>query len=85
MGVIWYACCFYVGVLGDPGAILGRSWDDPATLEVAMKDPVRSRLGFHRLLLICETHSESLLGTFESKNSFFHIYFQIAFSVGFWL
>ena len=27
MGVIWHAWCLYFGVLGDPGTILGRSWD----------------------------------------------------------
>ena len=27
MGVIWHAWCFYFGVLGEPGTILGRSWD----------------------------------------------------------
>ena len=27
MGVIWYAWRFYFTVLGDPGTILGRSWN----------------------------------------------------------
>ena len=27
MGVIWHAWCLYFGVLGNPGTILGRSWD----------------------------------------------------------
>ena len=27
MGVIWHAWCLYFTVLGDPGTILGRSWD----------------------------------------------------------
>ena len=27
MGVIWHAWRLYFGVLGDPGTILGRSWD----------------------------------------------------------
>ena len=27
MGVIWHGRCLYFGVLGDPGTILGRSWD----------------------------------------------------------
>ena len=35
-------------VLGDPGKILGRSWDDPGPLEGTRKDPARSRLGFYR-------------------------------------
>ena len=30
---------------------LGRSWDDPGTLEVTKKDPVRSRLGFYRFFV----------------------------------
>ena len=32
MGVIWHAWCLHFGVLGDPGTILGRSWDDPGTI-----------------------------------------------------
>ena len=27
MGVIWHAWCLYFTVLGNPGTILGRSWD----------------------------------------------------------
>ena len=27
MGIIWHAWCLYFTVLGDPGTILGRSWD----------------------------------------------------------
>ena len=46
MGVIWHAWCLYFGVV--PGTILGRSWDDPGTLEGTRKGPVRSRLGFYR-------------------------------------
>ena len=30
---------------------LGRSWDDPGTLEGTGKDPVRSRLGFYRFFV----------------------------------
>ena len=30
---------------------LGRSWDDPGTLEGTRKDPVRSRLGFYRFFV----------------------------------
>ena len=48
MGVIWHAWCLYFGVLEVPGTILGRSWDDPGTLEGTRKGPVRSRLGFYR-------------------------------------
>jgi hypothetical protein len=51
MGVIWHAWCFYFTVLGDPGTILGRSWDDPGTLGSTRKDTVRSRLGFYRFLV----------------------------------
>ena len=50
-GVIWLAWCLYFGVLGYPGTILGRSWDDPGTLEGTRKDPVRSRLGFYRFFV----------------------------------
>ena len=48
MGVIWHAWCLYFGVLEVPGTILGRSWDDPGTLEGTRKDLVRPRLGFCR-------------------------------------
>ena len=51
LGVIWDAWCLYFGVLGDPGTILARSWDDPGTLEGARKDPVSSRLGFYRFVV----------------------------------
>ena len=27
MRVLWHALCLYFTVLGDPGTILGRSWD----------------------------------------------------------
>ena len=47
MGVIWHAWCLYFGVLG----ALGRSWDDPGTLEGTRKDPVRSRLGSYRFFV----------------------------------
>ena len=46
MAVIWHAWCLYFGVLGGPGTIRGRSWDDPGTLEGTRRDHVRSRLGF---------------------------------------
>ena len=46
-------CCPWV-VFGMLGAstlaswgTLGRSWDDPGTLEGTRKDPVESRLGFY--------------------------------------
>ena len=48
MGVIWHAWCLYFGVLEVPGTILGRSWDDPGTLEGTRKGPVRSRLGSYQ-------------------------------------
>ena len=51
MGVIWHAWCLYFGVLEVPGTILGRSWDDPGTLEGTRKRPVRSRLGFYRFFV----------------------------------
>ena len=51
MGVIWHAWCLYFGVLEVPGTILGRSWDDPGTLEGTRKGPVRSRLGFYRFVV----------------------------------
>ena len=51
MGVIWHAWCLYFGVLEVPGTILGRSWDDPGTLEGTRKGPVRSRLGFYRFFV----------------------------------
>ena len=51
MGVIWHAWSLYFGVLGDPGTILERSWDDPGTLEDTVKDPVRSRLGFYQFFV----------------------------------
>ena len=51
MGVIWHAWCLHFGVLGDSGTLLGRSWDDPGTLEDTRKDPVRSRLGFYRFFV----------------------------------
>ena len=50
MGVIWHAWCLYFGVLEVAGTILGRSWDDPGTLEGTRKGLVRSRLGFYRFL-----------------------------------
>ena len=64
---------------------LGRSWDDLGTLEVTRKDPVRSRLGFYRCFVDFGGHSESFLGIFGSKKKFFSIYFQVAFSVSFWV
>ena len=85
MGVIWHAWCLYFGVLEVPGTILGRSWDDPGTLEGTRKGPVRSRLGFYRFFGDFGTHSESFFVLLDKRNSFFHIYFQVAFSVGFWV
>ena len=48
ISVLWHAWCLYFGVLGDPGTIRVRSWDDPGTLEGTRRDPARSRLGFYR-------------------------------------
>ena len=51
LGVIWLASRLYFGVLADPGTILGRSWDDPGTLEGTRKDPMSSRLGVYRFFV----------------------------------
>ena len=51
MGFIWHAWCLYFTVLGDPGTILGRSWDDRGSLGSTRKDTVRSRLGFYRFFV----------------------------------
>ena len=75
MGVIWHAWCLYFGVLEVPGTILGRSWDDPGTLEGTRKDPGRSRLGFYWFFVDFGTHSESFLGTFWPKKKFFSYLF----------
>ena len=63
----------YFGVLGDPGTILGRSWDDPGTLEDTRKDPVSSRLGFYRFFVDLGDPFWELLGYFWSKKEFFFI------------
>ena len=54
MGVIWHALCLYFTVLGYPGTILGRSWNDLGTLGSTRKDTVRSRLGFYRFLVVVD-------------------------------
>ena len=79
MGVIWHAWCLYFGVLGDPGTILGRSWDDPGTLEGTRKDPVSSRLGFYRFFVDLGDPFWELFAYFWTKKIFCHIYFQVAF------
>ena len=62
MGVIWHAWCLYFGVLGDPGTILGRSWDDPGTLGSTRKDTVRFGLGFYRFLIDLGSPFEEVFG-----------------------
>ena len=65
---------------------LGRSCDDPGTVEGTGKDPVRSRLGFYWFFDDSGDPFWELFGYFWSKKEvFFHIYFQVAFSVGFWV
>ena len=51
MRVIWHAWCLFFGVLGDAGATLGRSWDDPGKLGSTNKDTARSRLRLYRFLV----------------------------------
>ena len=83
MGVIWHAWCLYFGVLEVPGTILGRSWDIGGHKEGPCEVQVWILSIF---LLILGNHSESSFGTFgQKKQFFFHIYFQVAFSVGFWV
>ena len=73
LGVIWHAWCLYFGVLGDPGTILGRSWDDPGTLEGTRKDPVSSRLGFYRFFVDLGDPFWELFGYFWTKKEYFFI------------
>ena len=73
LGVIWHAWCLYFGVLGDPGTILGRSWDDPGTLEDTRKDPVSSRLGFYRFFVDLGYPFWKLFGYFWTKQEYFFI------------
>ena len=74
------------GPWDDPGAILGRSWDDPGTLEGTRKGPVRFRLGFYRFFGdFGDPFWELFLVLLDKRSSFFHIYFQVRFSVGFWV
>ena len=54
---------------------LGRSLDDPGTLEGTRKGPVRSRLGFFRFFVDLGIHSESFFGTFGQKKQFFSYLF----------
>ena len=63
---------------------LGRSCDDPGTVEGTGKDPVRSRLGFYWFFDDFGDPFWELFGYFWIKKEvFFHIYFQVAFSVAF--
>ena len=51
---------------------LGRSWDDPGTLEGTRKDPVRSRLGFYRFFVDFGDPFLEFFGYFwTTKGSFF--------------
>ena len=75
MGVIWHAWGLYFGVLEVPGTILGRSWDDPGTLEGTRKGPVRSRLGFYRFFGDFGDPFRELFGTFGQKKQFFSYLF----------
>ena len=80
-----------MGVIGMLGAStlaswrsLGRSWDDPSTLEGTRKGLVCSLIGFDRFFfVILVIHSESFFDTVREKKHFFHIYSQLAFSVCF--
>ena len=85
MGVIWHAWCLYFGVLGDPGTILGRSWDDPGTLGGTRKDRVRSRLGFYRFFFDLGDPFWKLLGHFWIKNNFVISISRLFFSDDFWV
>jgi len=77
MGVIWHAWCLYFGVLKDPGTILRRSWDSGGHRE----GPCEVQAW---ILLIFWWFWGPILGAFlvllDKRNSFFHIYFQVAFS-----
>ena len=77
------------GPWDDPGAILGRCWDDPGTILGHWRAQGRTLWGpgldFVGFLMILGTHSDSFLGIFRQKRRPFHIYFQVAFSVGFWV
>ena len=51
---------------------LGRSWDDPGTLEGTRKDPVSSRLGFYRFFVDLGDRFLKVFGDFwTNKNDFF--------------
>ena len=73
MGVIWHACCLYFTVLGDPGTILGRSWDDPGALGSTRKDTVRSRLGFYRFFVDLGDPFKEIFGYIWPEKHFFFI------------
>ena len=67
----------------------GGPWDDPGTILGHWRAQGRTLWGpgldFIDFLMILGTHSESFLGIFRQQKSFFHIYFQVVFSVGFWV
>ena len=72
MGVIWHAWCLYFTVLGDPGTILGRSWDDRGSLGSTRKDTVRSRLGFYRFFVDLGDPFREIFGyIWTGKHDFF--------------
>ena len=63
MVVIWL---LGASTLASWGA-LGRSWDDPGTLEGTRKDPARSRLGFYRFFIDFGDPFCELFGYFWTK------------------
>ena len=82
MGVIWHAWCLYFGVLGDPGTILGRSWDIGEHKKGHCEVQAWILLIFGRFRVpIYRDFSVHL----DRKTEFFHIYFQGAFSNDFWI
>ena len=51
---------------------LGRSWDDPGTLEGTRKGPVRSRLGFYRFFVDLGVPFREIFGyIWTGKHDFF--------------
>ena len=59
---------------------LGRSWDDPGTLEGTRKDPVRSRLGFYRFFVdLGNPFREIFKYVWSEKHGFFTFISRILF------
>ena len=52
---------------------LGRSWDDPGTLQGTRKGPVRSRLGFYRFLVDFGDPFREFFWYFWTKETVFFI------------